>query len=80
MVGQFSPPTRSAEFFGLWGLASKLAAIIGPLSYGAITYLSGGDHRLAILSTVAFFALGLLLLATVNEERGQAAAADSLET
>ncbi len=80
MVGQFSPPARSAEFFGLWGLASKFAAIVGPLSYGGITYLSGGDHRLAILSTVAFFALGLVLLATVNEKRGQAAALVALET
>jgi len=74
MVGQFSPPARAAEFFGLWGLASKFAAIVGPLSYGGITYFSGGDHRLALLSTVVFFALGLVLLATVNEKRGQAAA------
>lgn len=80
MVGQFSPPTRSAEFFGLWGLASRFAAIVGPLSYGGITYVSGGDHRLAILSTAAFFALGLVLLATVNERRGQAAALAPLKT
>src|SRR3990167_4033756 len=31
LVGQFSPPARAAEFFGLWGLAGKLAAVIGPL-------------------------------------------------
>jgi UMF1 family MFS transporter len=80
MVGQFSPPARSAEFFGLWGLASKFAAIVGPLSYGGITYLSGGNHRLAILSTVAFFALGLVLLATVDEKRGQATARAALKT
>ncbi len=35
LIGQFSPPERSAEFFGVWGLAGKLAAIIGPLNYGA---------------------------------------------
>lgn len=74
LVGLFSPPGRSAEFFGLWGLAIKLAAIIGPFSYGLITYLSHGDHRLAILSTNAFFIMGLVLLLTVNEERGKAAA------
>ncbi|MFQ6023469.1 MAG: MFS transporter [Acidiferrobacterales bacterium] len=74
LVGQFAPPTRSAEFFGLWGLAGKLAAIIGPLSYGTITYISGGNHRLAVLSTTAFFVVGLLLLTTVNEARGRAAA------
>jgi MFS transporter, UMF1 family len=74
LIGQFSPPARSAEFFGLWGLAGKLAAIIGPLSYGLITYLTAGNHRLAILSTVLFFVVGLLVLATVNEPRGRAAA------
>ncbi len=74
LVGLFSPPGRSAEFFGLWGLAIKLAAIIGPLSYGLITYLSHGDHRLAIVSTNVFFIIGLMLLLTVNEERGKASA------
>lgn len=77
LVGLFSPPGRSAEFFGLWGLAVKLAAIIGPLSYGLITYISHGDHRLAILSTNVFFIVGLVLLLTVNEQRGRAAASQS---
>jgi len=73
LVGLFSPPGRSAEFFGLWGLAIKLAAIIGPFTYGLITFLSKGDHRLAILSTNAFFIIGLAMLLTVNEKRGRAA-------
>jgi len=74
LVGQLAPVGRTAEFFGLWGLAGKLAAIVGPLSYGLITYLTAGHHRLAILSTVLFFVVGLILLATVNERRGRAAA------
>ncbi len=74
LVGQFSPPERAAEFFGLWGLAGKLAAIVGPVTYGVITWSSGGDHRLALLSTGVFFVAGLLLLLTVNEPRGRAAA------
>jgi MFS transporter, UMF1 family len=74
LIGQFSPPARAAEFFGLWGLAGKLAAIIGPLSYGLITYLTAGNHRLAIVSTVFFFVVGLAMLATVDESRGKAAA------
>lgn len=77
LVGLFSPPGRSAEFFGLWGMAVKLAAIIGPFSYGLITYFSHGDHRLAILSTNVFFIAGLVLLLTVNEQRGKAAASQS---
>jgi UMF1 family MFS transporter len=74
LVGQFSPPQRAAEFFGLWGLASKLAAAVGPPVYGLIAYLSHGNHRLALLSTAGFFVAGLLLLLTVNERRGRAAA------
>jgi UMF1 family MFS transporter len=74
LVGQFSPPERAGEFFGLWGLAGKLAAVVGPLTYGFITYASGGDHRLALLSTCVFFVVGLALLLTVDERRGRAAA------
>ena len=74
LVGQFSPPTRSAEFFGLWGLAGKLAAVIGPLVYGLVTYLTHGNHRQALLATSGFFVAGLLLLATVDERRGRTAA------
>ena len=70
LVGMFSPPDRNGEFFGLWGLATKLAAIIGPLSYGFITYITQGDHRLALLSTTMFFVIGIILLFTVNEKRG----------
>ncbi len=74
LVGQFAPPWRAAEFFGLWGLAGKVAAIFGPLSYGAITYLTHGQHRIAIVSTTAFFVVGLAVLMAVDERRGRAAA------
>ena len=74
LIGLFSPAARSAEFFGLWGLAGKLASVIGPLCYGLITYFSRGNHRLALLATAAFFVAGLLLLMTVNERRGRLAA------
>lgn len=74
LVGQFSPPDRAGEFFGLWGLAMKTAAIIGPISYGLITYFSGGNHRMAIGSTAVFFIVGLIMLTTVNERRGREAA------
>ncbi len=74
LIALFSPPARAAEFFGLWGLAGKLAAMIGPVSYGLITYFSSGNQRLALLSTASFFVLGLALLLGVNERRGRAAA------
>jgi len=76
LIGQFSPYGRSAEFFGLWGLAGKLAAVVGPLSYGAVVFLSRGNQRLALLSTAIFFVAGLLMLFSVNEQRGRNAARD----
>ena len=74
VIGLFTPPARSAEFFGLWGFATKLAAIVGPLSYGFITYLTHGNQRLALLATVIFFVAGLAVLLSVNEKRGRASA------
>ncbi|MBD3647608.1 MAG: MFS transporter, partial [Pseudomonadales bacterium] len=60
-----------------WGLAVHLAAIIGPMSYGFISYMSDGDQRLAILSTLTFFVIGLLMLLSIDEQRGKQAAQDS---
>ena len=74
LIGKFTPQGRSAEFFGLWGMINRTAAILGPLSYGLINYLSGGDHRLAILSVLVFFIVGLVILLGVNEKRGVSAA------
>jgi UMF1 family MFS transporter len=72
LVAYLSPAGRSAEFFGLWGVAIRLAAILGPLTYGAVTWATGGNHRLAILLTGAFFVAALVVLAFVNEKRGRA--------
>ena len=72
LVAYFSPPERSGEFFGLWGVATRLAAILGPLTYGAVTWITGGNHRLAILLTGVFFAVALVILAFVDERRGRA--------
>lgn len=74
LIGQFSPLKRSAEFFGLWGLSVKFASIVGPMTFGLISFISSGNQRLAILSTACFFIAGLALMTTVNEERGKAAA------
>lgn len=73
LVGYLSPPGRQAEFFGLWGLAVKLSSILGPLTYGAVTWVSGGDHRLAILITGSYFLIGIVIVAGVDAARGRAA-------
>jgi UMF1 family MFS transporter len=74
MVGLLSPAKRRAEFFGLWGLAVKFSAILGPITYGLASWLSRGDHRLAILVTGSYFVVGLVLLGGVDVLRGRRAA------
>jgi UMF1 family MFS transporter len=74
IVGYLSPPDRLAEFFGLWGLAVKTASIFGPITYGTVTWIFEGDHRLGILAVGAYFVVGLALLKGVDVERGRSAA------
>jgi MFS transporter, UMF1 family len=74
LAGLFAPPTQLAEFYGLWGFAIRLSSIIGPLTYGAITWATGGNQRTAIVSTAGMFVIGLVLLFKVDVGRGRAAA------
>ena len=74
LAGAFSPELRRAEFYGLWTFAIRLSAIVGPLTYGLVTLLTAGNHRIAIMSTGVFFVLGLVLLMRVDVRRGMRAA------
>jgi len=74
MAGLFAPTDRLAEFYGLWTFATQLAAIIGPISYGAVVFATDNNHRLGIILTGLFFVAGLLVLASINIERGRRAA------
>jgi len=74
MVGVLAPEARRAEFYGLWAFSTSLASIAGPVTYGLVTWLTAGNHRLAILSTALFFVAGWLLLKPVDMARGQRAA------
>ena len=70
LAGLLAPPARLAEFFGLWAFATRLAAILGPVTYGLVTWATAGNHRVAIVSTAVFFVVGLLLLRPVDVQRG----------
>jgi UMF1 family MFS transporter len=74
VVGYLAPPGRLAEFFGLWGLSVKAASIFGPLTYGVVTLVFAGNHRLGLLATGIYFVVGLHLLRTIDIERGRRAA------
>ncbi len=77
MVGAFTPQHRTAEFFGLWGLTYKLAGCLGVLSFGVCKDLLGDIA--ALLTLASFFVVGFLVLLTVDQGRGVAAAEASEE-
>ena len=72
MVGIFSPDTKSGEFFGLWNLTGKLAAIFGLMGLGILQ--SGFGMKNAILICSVFFFIAIIILFFVDEERGKASA------
>ncbi|HEX4859216.1 MAG TPA: MFS transporter [Usitatibacteraceae bacterium] len=74
LVAYFSPPGKSGEMFGLFGVFTRLAAVLGPLTYGAVSWITANDHRLAMLITGVFFVVAIFILARVDETRGRNAA------
>jgi UMF1 family MFS transporter len=70
LYASLCPASKSGEFFGLFSILSKFAAIIGPLLFaGAVATF--GNSRPAILSLIILFALGGFLLTRVNIEAGK---------
>ena len=67
------PRHKSSEFFGFFAVFEKFAGIFGPAVF-AVTVALTGSSRNAILSVIAFFVAGALLLSKVDVEEGQRAA------
>ncbi len=70
LVAQFTPPARSAEFFGFLGISGKAISFIGVNVFGWISSLTG-SQRPAILSIGVFFVAGAILLSFVDERKGK---------
>jgi UMF1 family MFS transporter len=69
------PPDREAEFFGFYALVGKAGAVVGPLVFGGVSRLTGGNQRAAILVVGLFFVAGWALLARARAGGPTAAAA-----
>jgi MFS transporter, UMF1 family len=63
-VSQLTPPARSAEFFGLWGVCGKLAPVLALPVFGELATRFG--LRPALLSTLVFFILAGIVLSKVH--------------
>lgn len=73
LIGEFSPPSRSAEFFGFWGLFWKLSEAIGPLVFGLISATAATEsagRRLGILATTLFFVVGFVGMFFIDHDKG----------
>jgi UMF1 family MFS transporter len=95
VVGMFSPPGRSAEFYSFFAVTGRTSSFIGPTIFGVLAAQATewfqrtqqlsemaaeeAGHRVALFSIVAFLLIGLVLLLLVNEKRGRAAANDTEE-
>ena len=73
LMGRFVPPDKENEFFGFFAFSGKFTAFIGPFLLGVLTQ-AFNSQRAGIAVVLVLFVLGLVLLASVDEEEGVAAA------
>ena len=62
------PPGKEAEYFSAYEMSDRGMSWLGPLLFG-VTYQLTGSYRDAIISLVAFFIVGFVLLARVPVAR-----------
>lgn len=66
LMSKLTPFDKKTEFFGFYSFFGKSSAIIGPLVFGYVSYISG-TQRLAILTIGIFFVLGIAVLRFVKD-------------
>ena len=71
LVGWLAPESQRTAFYGLWNAALGVSAIIGPPTYGLVTWLADNNHRLAILISGIYFVLGLVILFRIDLQQGR---------
>jgi len=72
LVGALTPRGKAAEFFGFWGTAGKLAAILGILGLGLLQAWLGLST--AIVFCLILFAAAIACAWPIDEARGHHAA------
>ncbi len=62
------PNSKHSEYFGIYNMLGKFAALLGPLVVGFITYITD-DSRLGMLSISIFFILGTYFFMLASRSR-----------
>jgi len=70
------PKHKSSEFFAFFGVFERYAGVLGPALFAWIVGHTG-TSRNAILSVLAFFVIGALLLTRVDVQEGRRAAREA---
>jgi UMF1 family MFS transporter len=73
MFSRMIPAGAEAEYFGFYEISDAGTSWLGPLVFG-LAYQNTGSYRSALVSLVAFFVIGFVLLALVPVRRAVAAA------
>lgn len=68
LFSQMIPKSQEAEFFGFYEVSERGTSWLGAFIFGLANQLTG-SFRIAILSLIFFFIVGLVLLATVNVDK-----------
>jgi UMF1 family MFS transporter len=70
LMTKLTPLEIKTEFFGFYALFDKTSTLLGPLTFGLVSWLSG-SQKIAVLSVGVFFVLGFALLKTVKEKSAE---------
>jgi UMF1 family MFS transporter len=68
LMSRLAPPDRRAEFFGLFALAGRVTAFLGPALVGWVTF-AAQSQRAGMATILPFFVIGGLVLLLVKEPR-----------
>jgi UMF1 family MFS transporter len=71
LYSQMIPKGKEAEYFGIYEIGDKGTSWMAPIIFGLALQFTHSYHK-GILSLIAFFLLGMLVLARVDVRRGAA--------
>jgi len=75
LFSRMIPEGKEASFFGLYEVSERGTSWMGPLLF-SIVIARTGSYRLALLSLIFFFVVGLIVLWSTDTDRGVREAAD----
>lgn len=68
LMSKLTPSDKKTEFFGFYSFFGKSSAIVGPLVFGLVSYITG-NQRMAIVSIAFFFIVGMIILSKVQDPK-----------